>query len=157
MKKRFLQLIALSALGVSLVLAQGPGGTPPSPADMVARQVERLTASLTLTAAQQTQASTIFTSAQTAESPVRTSLQAAHTALQAAIPKNDTAAIATQSTQIGNLTAQLTSDQAKAQAAFFLILTADQQTKYTQMLSRGGGAGGFGGGPRPGRFGGPRQ
>ena len=42
------------------------------------------------------------------------------------------------------------SDEAKADAAFYAILTADQQTKYNQLHSvglggRGGPAGGFGG------------
>jgi Spy/CpxP family protein refolding chaperone len=156
MTKRILKAFTLTSVCASFLLAQGPGGTPPTPAEMVARQVERLTSLLTLTTAQQSQATTIFTAAQTAIAPLQTSMQTARTALQAAIPKNDTATIATEATQIGNLTAQLAVDQAKAEAAFYLILTADQQTKYSQALTRGGGRGGFGGPGGPGGFGGQR-
>jgi Spy/CpxP family protein refolding chaperone len=154
MTRRFFQGIAMTAFCASFLLAQGPG-TPPTPADMVAHQVERLTTLLTLTAAQQAQATTIFTAEVTAASTVQTSLKTAHTALNAAVLKNDTATINAQATQIGTLTTQLTAAHANAQAAFYLILTPDQQTKYATVLSRGNGRG-FGG-PGPGRFGGGRQ
>ncbi len=76
-------------------------------------------------------------------------MQAAHTALQTAIESNDTASISAQAAQIGTLTTQEVETHATAQAAFYAILTADQQTKYKQLLSAGprgfGGPGGFGG------------
>jgi Spy/CpxP family protein refolding chaperone len=125
---------------------------------MVQRQVERLTQTLTLNSAQQAQATTIFTSAQTANQSVMASLRDARTALTAAIKANDAGAIATASNTIGTLTGQMTANTAKADAAFYATLTADQQAKFTPG---GGGFGaGFGGpgarGPR-GRGGSPQQ
>lgn len=134
------------------LLAQ-QSGTPPTPptlAQRVAQQVARLTTLLNLTTAQQTQATTIFTAEQNSLTTVRSSIQAVHTALQTAIENNDTAGITAQANQIGTLTTQEVEAQATAQAAFYAILTTDQQTKYKQLISDGpGGPGGFGGpGPR---------
>jgi Spy/CpxP family protein refolding chaperone len=156
MTKRLFKPLALLSVCASFVFAQGPGGGPPTAAEMVSRQVEHLTTQLTLTSAQQTQATSIFTASQTSIATLQTSMRTARTALQAAIPKNDMATITNEATQIGNLTAQVTADQAKAEAAFYLILTADQQTKYAAALANGGGRGGFGGPGGPGGFGGQR-
>ncbi len=149
MKRRILTAFTLLTLSASFLAAQNPGGgTPPTAAEMVANRVARLTSLLTLTSAQQAQATTIYTNEQTAAATIMTSLQTAHTALQTAVQKNDLAGINTQATQIGNLTTQQTENQAKADAAFFQILTPDQQTKLTaaQASGRGfGGPGGFGG------------
>jgi len=120
---------------------------------MAQRQVEHLSQTLSLTPAQQSQATTIFTSAQTANQAVMSSLRQAHQSLAAAIKSNDSNAIATLSAQIGNLMGQTTANTAKADAAFYAILTPDQQAKYTP------GVGGFGGGfaGRGQRRGGPPQ
>jgi Spy/CpxP family protein refolding chaperone len=40
------------------------------------------------------------------------------------------------STTIGSLTSQSTTNHAKAEAAFYLILTPEQQTKLTQLQSQ---------------------
>jgi Spy/CpxP family protein refolding chaperone len=127
--------------------AQGPGN-PPSPANLVAR----LTTLLTLTTAQQAQATTIFTDEQTAVTPIRTQIQTAHTSLAAAIKSNQTATIDTLSAQLGSYSGQMTDIQSKAQAAFYAILTADQQTKYDSLH----GAGGRGGPGAMGAFRGAR-
>lgn len=113
---------------------------------MATHQVTRLTTLLTLTAAQQAQATTIFTAEATANSTTMASMRTARTALKTAVEANDQAGIATQASQIGSLTTQQVSDQAKAQAAFYAILTADQKTKYDSL----GGPGGFGGPGGPG-------
>lgn len=153
MKKRIFTAFTLITISASFLLAQPPnGGTPPTAAQMVANKVARLTALLTLTTAQQTEATTIYTAEQSTASTLMTSLQTARTALQTAVLKNDQNGITTDATQIGTLTTQLTEAQAKADAAFYLILTADQQTKFTQLHLNGGG-GGFGG---PRGFGGGR-
>jgi Spy/CpxP family protein refolding chaperone len=142
--KHSVKLITFGVICAGVALAQP---TPPDPAAMVQRQVEHLTQTLSLTTAQQAQASTIFTNAQTANLPIMASVRQAHTALAAAIKSNDANAIATLSAQIGTLSGQTTANTAKADAAFYATLTPDQQTKYTP-----GGGGGFGGrGP-----GGPR-
>jgi Spy/CpxP family protein refolding chaperone len=147
-------LITFGAICAGLVLAQR---TAPDPAAMAQRQVEHLSQTLSLTSAQQTQATTIFTAAQTANQSVMSSLREAHTSLAAAIKSNDTNAISTLSAQIGTLMGQTTANTAKADAAFYAILTADQQAKYTPGV--GGFGGGFGGGfaGRGARRGGPQQ
>jgi Spy/CpxP family protein refolding chaperone len=144
------------AFTAMLAIAQSTSGTAPTTAQIVSNLVARLTKLLDLTSAQQTQATTIFTTEQTALATLRTSIQTARTALQTAIKSNDTATIGTESTQIGTLTGQEVLAQGTADAAFYAILTADQQSKYDTLGPLGpGGAGGPGGfGPRgfpPGR------
>ncbi len=164
MKTSLIKLLAVSTLVAGMAVAQGHhgfgGGAPPDPATMVADQVGRLTDLLTLTAAQQTQATSIFTNAATAETSLRTNMQTAHTALAAAIKTGDTATIDNLSSQIGSLSGQEVNIQSKAQAAFYKILTADQQAKYGSGRGFGGGFGGPGGfrrGPAAQRQGGARQ
>jgi Spy/CpxP family protein refolding chaperone len=153
MQKQILRTTALLAFASMIATAQTTP-TPPSAAQIVANQVARLTKLLDLTSSQQTQATTIFTTQQTALATLRTSMQTARTALQTAITSNDTAAIGVQAAQIGALTGQEVLAQATASAAFFAILTADQQSKYQTLgpLGGPGGPGGFGGpggaGPR---------
>jgi Spy/CpxP family protein refolding chaperone len=136
MNKSILNAVAIATLAASFAAGQ----------PTVANRVARLTTLLTLTTAQQTQATTIFTTEETALTPIRTSLDTARTALNAAILKNDSAAIVTEATQIGTLTTQQVEAQAKADASFYALLTTDQQTKYTELKSAGfGGPGGPGG------------
>jgi Spy/CpxP family protein refolding chaperone len=145
--KHTVKFITLGAICAGLALAQH---TPPDPSAMAQREVEHLTQRLTLTSAQQAQATTLFTSSQTANQSIMTNLRQAHTALAAAIKGNDANAIASLTTQIGTLTGQMMANTAKADAAFYATLTPDQQAKYTPSTGFGGGpAGGFGGrGPR---------
>jgi Spy/CpxP family protein refolding chaperone len=151
-KKCIYTLLAAALISVSPALAQDQSTpTPPQPppaAQMVNRQISRLTTLLSLTAAQQTQAAAIFTDAHNSASGLFASMKAAHTALQTAVENNDTATITAQATQIGNLTTQEVETRAKADAAFYAILTPDQQAKYKQLRPMGpGGPGAFG---RPG-------
>jgi Spy/CpxP family protein refolding chaperone len=139
--KQTLKYIAFGAICAGLALAQGSG---PDPAAMVQHQVQRLTTELSLNSAQQAQATTIFTTEQTANQPIMASMQQARTSLTAAIKSNNTADIATLSGQIGNLEGQMMANAATANAAFYAILTQDQQAKY--HVGVGGFAGrGFGG------------
>ena len=107
------------------------------PATLAARQVSLLTKLLTLTAAQQTQATTIFTAEITAVAALRTQIETAETALVTAIKANNTANITTQATLIGNLDGQIVALRAKADAAFYLLLTADQKTKLDSLNDDG--------------------
>jgi Spy/CpxP family protein refolding chaperone len=152
MKNSILSILVLTAVSAGLLLSQTATTTPPSPpspAQMTAHQVARLTTLLSLNTEQQTQATAIFTTEQTATSSLFPSMQAAHKALQAAVKTQDTAAIATLAAQIGTLTTQEVQARSTAQAAFYAILSADQQTKYDQ-LPQGGGFGGHGGPGGPG-------
>src|SRR5438552_2717248 len=113
--------------------AQTPFGaltsaTPPDPATEVADRVARLTTLLTLTAAQVTQATTIFTDALAAVTPLETSLNTDYASLATAVKSNATATIDSLSASIGTLTGQILDVQNKADAAFYAILTAAQQT-----------------------------
>ena len=153
MKKTFTTLFLSSTFATALLFAQRPGN-PPDPATMVQRRVDFLTNQLALTDSQKQQATTIFTNAATAEASVHTNLKTAHDSLTAAISKNDIASIDQVSTTIGNLTAQQTSIDAKANAAFYQILTPEQQAKFAQAGERRGP---FGPGPGPAGFGGRRR
>jgi hypothetical protein len=130
-------LSALLLLAAS-AFAQGPFG-PPDPAT----QVARLTTLLTLTSAQQAQATTIFTNEQSAVAPIQTEIQTAHTSLTAAVKANQTATIDTLAAQLGGYNGQITAIQSKAQASFYAILTATQQTQYDSLRGPGGAGGGI--------------
>ena len=149
MKKRILTLSALAVMSTALLLAQP---TPPTTAQIVSDQVARLTTLLDLTAAQQTQVTTILTTEQTTLATLRTSLQTEQTALQAAILTNDASTIGIAATQIGTLSGQQVLAQATAAGAVYSILTTAQQTKFTTLRLPGlfGGQGGPGPGPGPG-------
>src|ERR1700722_9418842 len=87
-----LSLALFAVLGL-LPMAQAqtpPQHTPPTPAAIAQREVQRYTTLLTLNANQVEQATTIFTTEATTEQSSRTSERAAHQALEAAIKANDT-------------------------------------------------------------------
>ena len=149
MKNSFVRFLTGSALAVSLVLAQGRGNGPNS-ANGVEHRVNFLTTLLSLNSSQQQQATTIFTNAAASAGSLRASMKSAHDSLKEAIQKNDTNGIDQASNTIGNLTAQLTSAEAKANAAFYQILSPDQQTKFAQLESQGPMGRGFGHGRGPG-------
>ena len=142
-----LKLLTAAALAAGCIFAQGPGGQmPPDPQTMIQRRVNMLANQLSLTDDQKAKATTIFTSAFTSSQSIQQSLQSNHQALADAVKKNDAAAIDTLSSAAGTLNGQLTAINSKAEAAFYAILTADQQTKLDSEPHRGpGGPGGFGG------------
>ena len=153
MLKRILNAVLLAALLAPLVLSQTTTTTPPTPptaAEMVANRVARLTKLLDLTSTQQAQATAIFTAQQTALAGVMTSMDTARTALKSAVDTNNAGGIDAAAEQIGTLTAQQIQGQSKAEAAFFAILTPDQQSKYNELRpgpgNGMGGPGGMGGG-----------
>ena len=61
----------------------------------------------------------------------------------------DAAGITTQATQIGALTTQEIESRSKAEAAFYALLSADQQAKFKQLHEGGPMGGGVGGHFRP--------
>lgn len=140
MKKTLSTFVIAAALGASALVAQNSStATAGNPVNFVQRRVNFLTTFLSLTTAQQQQATTIFTNAATAQTSIHSSMATAHQTLKTAVKANDTAAIEQAATTIGNLTAQTTANQAKADAAFYQILTPAQQTKLTQFESQGHG------------------
>jgi len=150
--KKFSRIIAASALSAALMFAQGPrgprgnGGTPPDPAQMVEMRVNMLAKRLNLTDAQKTQATKIYTDAASAATNARTSIQDTQSKLTDAIKANSTSTIDSLAVTIGQLQGQITAINAKAEAAFYAILTADQKANYKPMGGPGmmGGRGGFG-------------
>jgi Spy/CpxP family protein refolding chaperone len=129
----------------SAMFAQRPHDGGPRP-DM---HLATMTTLLSLSTGQQAQATTIYANARTAAKGVQTNLRATHTALSAAIKKNDVGSIETLTNQMGAMQGQSIAIEAKAEAAFYATLTADQQTKYDTLHHGGMGFGGPGGpGPR---------
>jgi Spy/CpxP family protein refolding chaperone len=146
------QLVALFAcVAIVTALAQTQH-TPPNPADIAAHQVKRMTILLSLTSAQQQQATTIYTNAATAEHGILQSDRTNHESLRTAVKNNDAASIDQIAGSIAQSTAQLTSIRAKADAAFYQILTAEQQAKFTELESEHVGLQDVPGGP-PGAMG----
>lgn len=150
--KKMTMLAAVATLATGMMFAQGRGGhggpgpnngTTTDPATLIANKVAFLKSLLTLSDAQAASATTIFTNELAAETTARASLDTAETSLQAAIKSNSTAQIDSLAAQIGTIQGQLTAIDAKADAAFYALLTADQKTKY-DTLNQGHG----GGGPR---------
>ena len=95
MKRTILQTAMLSALAASLVCAQTTTTpTPPTPAQIAANIVARLTTLLDLTSSQQTSATAIFITDATTDQSLQTQMQAAQTALQTAITSDSTTGIA---------------------------------------------------------------
>ena len=113
----------------------------------MANQVSRLTSLLTLTTSQQAQATTIFTNALNAITPLQTTINTDYTPLATAVKSNATATIDQLASAIGTAEGQSLSIQNKADAAFYAILTADQQTKLSQRPFPGGVGFGHGSGP----------
>lgn len=149
MKTRIIAAFIGLAIAASLTFGQRVY-TPPTPAQIVANEVARLTKLLTLTTAQQAEATTIFTTEQSALAPITASMQSARTALKTAVQNNDRGGISVQASAIGSLTTQEVEAQSTANAAFYAVLTPAQQTLYNQRRGPGasGGRGGGFGGPR---------
>src|SRR5271165_4890802 len=116
-----MSLVAVAA-GLSLTPAIAQNG-PPDPAQMVQMRIDRMNEELKLTKAQQKQITAIYMDAQTANQQVQGGLRTANEALVAAIKSNDAAAMAQAANTYGTLTAQMTVNNAKAEAAVYAALT----------------------------------
>jgi Spy/CpxP family protein refolding chaperone len=156
MRTTLLKVTAFLALTGIVVMAQH--GNPPDPAKMAQHHIDFLSKQLSLTPQQQQQATSIFGEIANNAKATHDQMRTAHDNLKAAIQKNDSAGIEQAANTIGTLTTQMTVAHAKAQAAFYQILTPDQQNKMNELESRHHGMGmhgrGFGhggpGGPPPG-------
>jgi Spy/CpxP family protein refolding chaperone len=150
MKAKYLSVVMLAVTMATSALAQTQP-KPPSPSEVAKHKVKTLTTLLTLTSAQQQQATTIYTNAAQSEQTVMQGEKETHDSLRAAIKSNDSATIDQVAATMAQSMAQLTSIKAKADAAFYQILTPDQQTKLndleSQHMSPLDGPGGLGGPP----------
>jgi Spy/CpxP family protein refolding chaperone len=128
--------LALFAILGLLPMAQAqtpPTHTPPTPAAIAQRQVQRYTTLLSLNANQVEQATTIFTTEATTAQSSRATERAAHQALETAIKSNDTATIQSTSASLGQMNTEMMTAHALARAQFYALLNADQKTKYSQL------------------------
>ncbi len=143
-----LSLVLFAVLGLlPMAQAQTTPHTPPTPAAIAQRQVQRYTTLLTLNANQVEQATTYFTTEATTEQNSRASERTAHQAMEAAIKANDTATIQSTATTLGQMSGEMMAAHALARAQFYAILNADQKTKYSQLEQEH-----MMGGPGRGRF-----
>ncbi len=151
MRTTLLKVTVFLALTSIAVMAQH--GNPPDPAKMAQHRIDFLTKQLSLTPQQQQQTTRIFGEIANNAKATHDQMRTAHDNLKAAIQKNDAAGIEQAANTIGTLTTQMTVAHAKAQAAFYQILTPDQQAKMNDIESRHHGIGwrhGGPGGPPPG-------
>lgn len=126
-------LALLVVLGLlPMAQAQTPH-TPPTPAAMAQRQVQRYTTLLSLNATQVEQATALFTTEASARSNSRASERTAHQALEAAIKANDTATIQSTANTLGQMEAEALTAHALARAQFYALLAADQKAKFDQL------------------------
>jgi Spy/CpxP family protein refolding chaperone len=136
--------VTFAALTAISTFGQAPP-QPPSPAQRAQHEVRYLTTLLSLTTAQRQQATAIYTNSATAEESVHQGLRSAHESLRTAIKNNDAASIDQASNALAQEIAQSTSTRAKADAAFYQILTPDQQSKLSDFESERPGPLPFGG------------
>ena len=149
MKKITIHMMSLAAITAGLFLTQAVAQNgPPDPAQMVQMRVDRMNEELKLNKAQQKQITGIYMDAQTANQTVMGGMRTANESLVAAIKTNDTAAMSQAANTVGTLTAQMTVNNAKAEAAVYAALTPDQQAKYTPRAGGSMYGGGQGGGGR---------
>jgi hypothetical protein len=134
--------LILGLMGTAM-FAQTTSHTPPTPQQMAQRRVQMLTNFLTLSSTQQSDALTYFTASATANAAVEATLKAAHQALVTAIQTNS--GIGAAASAIANAEAQITTNNATADAQLYLVLNQQQQAKFTTSLGHGGFGGGMGG------------
>ncbi|MBZ5490585.1 MAG: Spy/CpxP family protein refolding chaperone [Acidobacteriia bacterium] len=130
--------VTTAVLALASVFAMAQHGNPPDPGKMAQRHLDFLTKQLSLTPQQQQQANTIFSDAASNAKANHDQMRSAHDSLKAAIQKNDSAGIEQAANTIGNLTTQMITAHAKAQAAFYQTLTPDQQAKMNDLESHRG-------------------
>jgi Spy/CpxP family protein refolding chaperone len=100
-----------------------------------AKYIRSLSAALTLTPGQEQQADAIYSNALAARATLHASLKTARHNLHNAVKRMDSALIDQLSSMVGNIRAQRVAAGANANAAFYRILTPDQQSKLIRFQS----------------------
>lgn len=108
----------------------------PKTAAKLEKYVSFLSTLLSLTTAQQQQATSIFTAAIAQKSALRTQVQAAHQALSEAVQSNNPTTINQASAAIGALGAQKRALGAQANASFYQVLTQAQQATLSHFQTK---------------------
>ena len=143
--------IAAFALMTALPVFAQPTGDRPRPGN----RIDFLAGALSLTDAQKQQATAIFDAASQAAETLRGELSTAHNNLRTAVKSNSSdTQLDTLAAAVGTIEGRLVAVNAKAQAKFYALLTAEQKTKYDELGAGRGGPGRGPGGPmgRPERF-----
>jgi Spy/CpxP family protein refolding chaperone len=107
----------------------------PKTAAKQAKYISFLTTYLSLLPNQQDQTAHIFATASSSEAALKSSMKAARKSLAQSVKSNNTAGITQAAAAIGTLVAQRHTIGANANAAFFQLLTSDQQAKLSQLNS----------------------
>ena len=100
-----------------------------------AKYIRSLSAALTLSPGQEQQADAIYSNALTARATLHASLKTARHNLHNAVKRMDSSLIDQLSSMVGNIRAQKVAAGANANAAFYRILTPDQQSKLIKFQS----------------------
>ena len=158
MKRAMLALITAGLIAAPAAFARVDNAKPANldakwranVAERVDHRVAYLTTVLSLNSAQQEQTKTIFMNTANADSALFANLKAERQNLNKAVKSDEPASsIAKISDAIGSDAGKLAANRAMASEQFRKILTAEQQTKLTQLRHEGHGWGhgrGFGGG-----------
>jgi hypothetical protein len=101
-----------------------------------ARYIQSLTALLSLTAAQQAQATSIYTTAVNNRAGIHATMKSLRGVLNTAVQNNDGSGISQASAQMGSLMAQFVLNGAQANSTFFQILNPSQQSILVQYQGR---------------------
>jgi Spy/CpxP family protein refolding chaperone len=107
----------------------------PKSAGKQAKYIAFLTTHLSLMSNQQAQLASIFAAASASDAEVKTNIKATRRSPGESVRNNDGAGINKTSAAIGTLVAQRHTIGANANAAFFQLLTADQQAKLNQLTT----------------------
>jgi hypothetical protein len=107
----------------------------PHSAPKQAKYISFLSALLSLSPGQQAETADIFAAAGTAAVQLKATAKTHKKSLGTSAAANDTGGISQASLAIGKVASQRHSIDAKANAAFFQILTADQQQALTKFRS----------------------
>ncbi len=134
-------LACAQGMGPGQGMGQGPGMTDvqigpagaPVPAARLARRLAMLTKVLDLTDAQVEAAKKVFTDEAAQVKAARAILDGVPVQMQAAVKTNNLGEIDRLSVSIGTVHGQVVAIQAKARAAFRLILTPDQIAKFDAL------------------------
>jgi hypothetical protein len=109
--------------------------TIPKSAAKQTKYINFLTTYLSLLPNQKSQTESIFSTASASKAELKKNIKAARQSLSQAVKNNNLAGIGNASVAIGTLVAQRHSIGANANAAFFQLLTSDQQARLSQLTS----------------------
>src|SRR5215475_5482471 len=129
----FLSLFAAGLLSTQAVSAQTTQTAPKSHHRVGRPMLQRLTAQLSLTADQQSQAKAIFQQSREQMKTIAPQLHEQRQAMANAVKSGNEAQIDQVTQQNVPLNAQARAIHAKAMAKFYQILTPDQKAKFDQM------------------------